>query len=205
MDFGNIFKRIVSEISLLAIILLFVTAFAHASPDYRKIFDGTDASFLLIDTKINKPLATYGSSRCSKRLPPCSTFKIPLNLMAFEEGTFKTPDEVIPWDEKVHSRKELNQDQTPTTWIQRSAVWVSEVVVGKIGIKKLSSYLKRFAYGDQNVSSGGTFWNGGSLNLSPNEQAKFLRSVQLGELGLKKATIDKFKASLLSKVMSDGT
>lgn len=205
MDFGNIVIRVIKAISLLLGILYFLVASAYATPDYGKIFDRTDACYLLVDTNTNKSLTTYGSDRCSKRFPPCSTFKFPLNLIAFEESAFKTSDDVIPWDKKRHSRKELNQDQTPTTWMQRSAVWVSEVVIGKIGIKKVSSYLKRFAYGDQNVSSEGTFWNGGSLNISPNEQARFLRAVQLEEFGLKKTTIDKFKTTLLSKEMPDGT
>jgi beta-lactamase class D len=56
-----------------------------------------------------------------------------------------------------------------------SVVWWFQRVAERLGAAREREYLRRLAYGNADPSSGLiTFWLGGSLTISPEEQAQFL-------------------------------
>jgi len=72
-------------------------------------------------------VAEYNSKRCGQRIPPDSTFKIALSLMAFNQNIINQQT-VFLWDGKDKGRTEWNQNQIPQSWMQNSTVWVSRTL-----------------------------------------------------------------------------
>lgn len=159
-------------------VIFHATTFASA-PNFEKIFKGKDACFILFDLTANKTVIVYNQQRCNKRFSPCSTFKIPLALMAFDQKILKDENTIIKWDKISHGDfPSWNQDQTPKSWLQNSTVWVSQWITPQIGMDKIKKYLSSFSYGNQNMSGGITkAWLSSTLKISANEQMEFLKNL----------------------------
>lgn len=169
-------------LALLALFALATTARADA-PDYAKLFAGRDACFELVDVATAKLVERYDAPRCAVRTSPCSTFKVPLALMAFDAGILEDETSSMRWDGKDHGRASWNRDQTAASWMRDSVVWFSQRLTPKLGLARVRQYLARFDYGNQDFSGGvTTAWLGSSLEISPDEQVSFWRRWWRGEL-----------------------
>ena len=133
---------------------------------------------------------------CDQRMPPMSTFKLPIALMAYDAGVLR--DEhvpVLPFKEGyVDWRPVWRQPHDPSSWMKESVVWYSQQVTQQLGGQRFAAYVKRFGYGNADVSgdpgkdNGLTAsWLGSSLRISPDEQVAFLRRMVNRELGLSAA------------------
>jgi len=162
-------------ISVLALIAASLASPAwSAEPDYATLFAGRDGCFELYDLKSNRTITRYNPKRLATPLSPCSTFKVPISLMAFDAGILKDEKSTIRWDGTRYSRKEWNQDQTATTWMSRSVVWFSQKLTPQLGMDRIKKYLAGFQYGNQDMSGGITkAWLQASLLISPDEQLAF--------------------------------
>ncbi|WP_408098400.1 penicillin-binding transpeptidase domain-containing protein [Peredibacter sp. HCB2-198] len=175
-------------------IILFIILSLILSCSTKRDFPGKDVCYLLYDVKTQRYVEEHNRGRCEMRLPACSTFKVPLAVMAFDSGVLK--DENLPvfkWDGQKRMIEAWNQDQTPTTWMRESAVWVSQEITPKLGIKKIEQYLKDFKYGNHDMSGGLKYaWltpapfiadsMGNTLKVSAHEQVSFLEKLWQGEL-----------------------
>lgn len=121
---------------------------------------------------------------CKSRYAPESTFKIPLSLIGFDSGILR--DEHKPsWLCKEGCDYFINVckgDHNPRTWMRDSCLWYSRVLTGKLGIDRFREYIKKFNYGNMDLSgdkgqnNGLTHsWISGSLQISPEEQTEFLQ------------------------------
>jgi beta-lactamase class D len=142
----------------------------------------TDNCFLITENKV----ILKSEGNCNVRYSPCSTFKIALALMGYDTGILK--DETHPeWPFKEEYKalfESWKDPQNPTTWMKNSCVWYSQVLTPKIGMNKFLDYLRKFNYGNQNVSgdkgqnNGLTnAWLSSSLEISPQEQGIFLEKL----------------------------
>lgn len=131
----------------------------------------------------------YGN--CKLRHSPCSTFKIAISLMGYDQGVLV--DENNPkWAFKegyVDWRDSWKTDQTPTSWIKNSCVWYSQLITTKLGMEKFKNYVTKFNYGNKDVSgdkgenNGLTHsWLSSSLLISPEEQIAFLQKLSNNKL-----------------------
>lgn len=136
---------------------------------------------------------------CDKRLPPMSTFKLPIALMGYDAGVLKDEHApVLPFKQGyVDWRPSWRQATAPTAWMTESVVWYSQQITQQLGAQRFASYVNRFDYGNADVrgdpgkDNGLTdSWLGSSLRISPDEQVGFLRRVLNRELGLKAAAYD---------------
>lgn len=119
----------------------------------------------------------------NERHAPCSSFKIALSLMGYNDGILQT--ETTPkWKFKKGYTDSIDlwkQDHDPILWMKHSCVWFSQVLTQKLGMQKFKQYVKNFDYGNQDVSgdkgknNGLTrSWLSSSLQISPKEQLDFL-------------------------------
>ncbi|MBE7438763.1 MAG: class D beta-lactamase [Spirochaetales bacterium] len=106
-----------------------------------------ETCFLLYDRLPGRYIMEYGRSECERRLPPCSTFKVPLALMAFEESIL-SPERKFPWDGKPGFLAEWNRNQTANDWMAHSVVWVSRILSSELGPEKMNRYVEEFSFGD---------------------------------------------------------
>lgn len=162
----------------LLLILLSVVSYptsSFASIDYKKYFVDQDACFILTDLQSGKMISEYNPARCKERFSPYSSFKIPASLMAFDKGVFKDENQKIKWDGVKRERAEINQDQTPLTFMSYSVKWVTEWIMPQVGKESIDSYLKAFNYGNQDFSGGlKNAWVSSTLKISAYEQIHFL-------------------------------
>lgn len=128
----------------------------------------------------------------TKRYSPCSTFKIAISLMGYEEGILvdeKHPQ--VAYEEKYGPcfLEVWKQPQDPISWIQNSCVWYSQWITPQLGEKKFADYVQKFHYGNEDVSgdpgknNGLTrCWLSSSLKISPEEQLAFLEKLTTFQL-----------------------
>ena len=173
-----------------AFVLLTAPAQASAragEPDYAKLFAGRDGCFELYDLKTDELVVRSDARRCALRTSPCSTFKVPLALMAFDAGLLADAGSSLKWDGTVTSREVWNRDHTAASWMQNSVVWFSQRLTPMLGMEKLKSYLAAFAYGNRDMAGGlTTAWLSSTLTISPDEQLAFWRKFWREELPVSK-------------------
>ena len=106
---------------------------------------------------------------------PQSTFKIPHALAALDAGVVPAPTRRSRTTDR---RSRSTRGAAITRWQRRcDSPWCGGSSESPRSSARLASsdYLQRFAYGNADASSGlTTFWLGGSLTISPEEQAQFL-------------------------------
>jgi len=170
-DHGGMSRR---SVAIVVLLLLALAPRAHAAPNYSRIFAGRDGCFEIYDLASKKVVARYNPAHGAKRVSPCSTFKVPLSLMAFDAGLLQNENSSFKWDGKRTSRPEWNHDQTAASWMRLSVVWFSQRLTPKLGMRRIKDYLAKFHYGNQDFSGGITqAWLESSLLISPDEQLRF--------------------------------
>jgi len=172
-------------------LLLLLARPAGAEPRFARLFAGRDGCFQLHDMKADKLLVRFNPRRCARRTSPCSTFKVPLALIAFDAGALKNERSGMKWDGRRTSRAVWNRDQTATTWMRSSVVWFSQRLTRRLGMKKMKAYLARLGFGNGDMSGGlTTAWLESSLKVSPDEELQLWRRLWRGELPVSRHAID---------------
>jgi beta-lactamase class D len=150
---------------------------------------------------------------CKERHSPCSTFKIAISLMGYDDGILI--DELNPeWPSKrgysdyVEGKK---NSQNPTSWIKNSSIWYSQIITTKLGLEKFKSYIAKFNYGNQDISgdkgkdNGLTHsWLASSLKISGLEQVDFLQKLLDGNLPVSSKAQNLTKNIFFIKEMPNG-
>lgn len=167
-----------------------------------KYFADVNGCFILYDVKSLRTLVRFNPQQCAERFSPCSTFKIPLALMAYDKGVINDETQ-FKWDNVERERPELNQEQNPESWIKNSVVWVSQQITAQLGMPTIGSYLKDFAYGNGNFSGGlesawltrsPVFKNAKpTLKISADEQRIFLTRMWQSKLKISPAALSSVK------------
>lgn len=168
-------------------IISIISLFALFSCSTTKQYPNKDICILLYDLKKDKFMDVVNERRCQEQVPAASTFKVALSVMGYDSGVLKDESKpVFKWNGQKLSIEGWNKDQTPTTWMRESTVWVSQEMTPRIGMRKIQDYLNAFDYGNQDMTSGlkfawltpgpitpGAVQN--SLKISPYQQVNFLK------------------------------
>jgi beta-lactamase class D len=171
----------------LAVGVLLAAPAMAGEPDFARVFAGRDGCFELYDLTADKLLVRSDPRRCAERTSPCSTFKVPLALMAYDQRVLVDESSSMKWDGTKYSRESWNHDQTATTWMQNSVVWFSQRLTPRLGMKKVKRYLTSFGFGNGDMSGGLTkAWLESSLLISADEQLGFWKRFWREELPVSK-------------------
>jgi len=148
------------------------------------------SSECFIATEGNRTVVQEGA--CDQRHSSCSTFKIAISLMGFNEKILiDETNPKLPFTDKKGNEAlpEWEEDQDPITWIKSGCVWYSRFITEKLGMSKLKDYTAKFEYGNQDLSgdkgknNGLTHaWLSSSLQISPKEQVNFIQKLLSGKL-----------------------
>lgn len=136
-------------------------------------FSAGETGCLIFTTLLDKPSITTFGDNCKVRTAPCSTFKVALAELGFKNEKLSPIGESFKWDGIKREREALNKDQDLLSWMKDSVVWVSSLVVDRIGREKVHSDLMDLVYGNASVGPN-EFWIKGPLSISVEEQAKYL-------------------------------
>lgn len=147
-------------------------------PNFGK-FDGTA---VIID--LNTSTKTVYGTHADERVNPCSTFKILNSMIALDSDVVRDENETIPWDGIVREYPFWNHNHTMRSAIQVSAVWFYQELARRVGAKRMAKMVQIAHYGNGDTSHTLTnFWlGGGSLKISPNEEAEFIHALMQEKL-----------------------
>ncbi len=176
------------------LILLFFSGFSQSNKtiDLRNEFAkyGVDGCFVLYDESKNEFLR-YNVAYCDSMYMPASTFKIPNAVIALEEGAVKDTFQVLKWNGDKWPVDNWNRDQTLSSSMKYSCVWVYSGFARQIGTEKYKKYLRQFNYGNQDLSGPADhFWLAKPFAISANQQVAFLRKFYHNKLGVSRRSID---------------
>lgn len=184
--------------TLLALILLA----SCTSPNNKPLttvnhFPEMRGCFLLYNLKTNTFDKVIGDEVCKERFPACSSFKVPLAVMAFDAGVLRDEKQTLKWDGQKRFLDAWNQDHNAATWMKESVVWFSQKLTPKIGAKKFQRYLDAFNYGNKDFSAGLTqAWlnspnaKEGALKISPYEQVEFMKNLWTNKLPVSQRSME---------------
>ncbi|MBC6982605.1 class D beta-lactamase [Caulobacter sp. 17J80-11] len=144
---------------------------------------------------------------CATRITPASTFKIALALMGYDAGELTDAHApALPFKEGyVDWRPEWRQTTDPTSWMDRSVVWYSQQLTGRLGQARFEAYVRAFRYGDGDVSGGLTkAWLSSSLKISPLEQVDFVGRMLRRELPVAPSAVERTLALLPTRPETPG-
>lgn len=160
---------------------------------------------LMLDAATGAVLVEEG--RCDVRTTPASIFNIAVSLMGFDAGILQdahTP--ALPFKAGyVDWQPSWRAATDPTSWIRNSTVWYAQQVTGRLGERRVQDYVGRFDYGNQDLTGGVDIaWIASSLQVSPREQAAFLRKVANRELPVSAHAFDMTAQLLRLPTLADG-
>lgn len=188
---------------LFAIFTLLFGKLPSETKDLSSYFKGYEGCFVLYNLTDDSYIK-FNEEKCSKRVSPCSTFKIPNSLIALETGVLKDENTLYKWDGKERSYPDWNRDHTLASAIKFSVVWYYQQAASLVGEKRMQEYLKRIDYGNKDMSSGLTgFWLNKSLLISPNEQVQFLTKLYRNELPFDRKNTETVKKIIVQKKQGD--
>ncbi len=174
-------------------LLAAISSIAHA----------TETALLIVDLADGQRVFQQGDTQSA--YAPCSTFKIPLALMGFDQKILTNPNEPLwPYKESyAESRKEVQKSINPTSWLAESAIWYSQQLTRTMGEARFKQYVDSFHYGNRDISgdpgknNGLTrAWLSSSLKISPEEQIVFLRSMLQKQLPVSDHAVNMTKGSI---------
>jgi len=165
--------------------------------------------FLVVEK--NKILHKEGN--CNDRYAPCSTFKIAISLMGYDDEFLKNnKNPELPFKEGyVDWLDRWKQPHTPELWLKNSCVWYSQIITKHLGKNKFKNYVKQLEYGNQDVSgdlgknNGLTnCWLSSSLEISPHEQITFLKKLLNNQHPVSRKAHDKTKEIMFVETLDNG-
>lgn len=164
------------------------SAFA-SEPDFGA-FDGTA---VIID--LNSSVKTVYGTHADERVNPCSTFKILNSMIALDSGVIRDENETIAWDGVIREYPAWNQGHSMRTAIGVSTVWFYQELAKQVGVEKMAQMVQKAHYGNSDTSRTLTdFWlGGGSLLISANEEAEFIKALVTEKLPFTKRSIQTVK------------
>ena len=137
---------------------------------------------------------------CNRPELPASTFKIANTLIGLETGVVPDPSFRLKWDGKKRWVEAWNQDQNLKSAFQNSVVWYYQEVARRIGSERMSLWLNKLGYGNQDISGGiDQFWLDGGLRITPRQQIDFLRRFHDNQLPLSIRTMNMARAVMFTK------
>jgi len=166
-----------------------------------KDFEGLDACFILYNVNTKKIEKVVGDARCRERTAPCSTFKMPLAVIAFDNGLLKDENTLLKWDGTDRGIASWNRDHTASSWMRDSVVWYSQRLTPQLGVSKINAALKKYNYGTHDVSGGvRDAWLTASpftqktpnntLKISAYEQLEFMKKLWSNSLPAEQRSLD---------------
>jgi beta-lactamase class D len=162
---------------------------------------------------VEKEKKLRSEGQCQAAHAPQSTFKIALALMGFDSQILK--DEARPAfpfsSEYSPAINVCKSEHNPRTWMRDSCVWYSQVMTRKLGMEKFRQYVTKFNYGNSDVTgdpgknNGLTqSWLSSSLQITPQEQIKFLQNMLNKKLGVSEKALELTKKILFIQELPGG-
>jgi beta-lactamase class D len=121
---------------------------------------------------------------------PASTFKIPNSIIALETGVVQNDSTIFKWNGEKRRFKKWEEDLTFKKAFQVSCVPCYQQIARKIGVKRMTSYLRKLNYTGMvfDTLTIDNFWLKGKSKFSQMQQIDFLQRLYFSQLPISKRT-----------------
>ena len=154
--------------------------------DWGDLFGNADGCAVVYDLNADQ-YTVYNEPEVTRRVPPCSTYKIYSALNALEQGLITPESNTVSWDGTVYSFEAWNQDQTLKSAMQGSVNWYFQTLDREAG----TDFFAEIGYGDGNLGDDpDSYWNGSGIKISALEQVELLIKLYRNDFGFSDANIE---------------
>lgn len=173
-------------------------------PEWKSYFEASGVAGTIVVTDLAKQEThVYNPQRAAEPFIPASTYKIPHSLIALETGVVKDENQNFKWDGQKRWVEAWNRDQTFRSALKYSVVWVYQEIARQVGEPREADYLKKFNYGNEDVSGGvDHFWLDGPLRITAVQQIDFLKKLYLNQLPVSERSVLMVKDMLINEANS---
>lgn len=168
---------------------------------------------LIADAGSGEILVEQGAG-CDTPTTPASTFKVPLAVMGFDAGFLTGAHApVLPFVDGYADwgGEEWRQDMDPTSWMDYSVVWYSQLITRALGAPRLAAYAQSFNYGNADFAGDPgkdngleRAWISSSLKITPRQQLAFMTNLVNRQLPVSRAAMDTTLAIMQQRTTPDG-
>ena len=164
--------------------------------DWDSLFGDANGCAVVYDLNADNYTA-YNKKEITRRVPPCSTFKIYSALNALEQGTISVTDNFLSWDGAKREFMSWEQDHNLTSAMQQSVNWYFQELDQAAGIEQLSDFYQSIGYGNSYVCYDPlNYLNGSELKISAFEQVELLVKLYRNDFGFRDMSISAVKDSM---------
>ncbi len=163
------------------------SVFPVSEASVRAALGDREGALVVIDTDTGA-INGFNPALASKKLAPCSTFKIWNTLIGLELDLIDSPDRIFyKWDGVKRWLPDWNRDLTLREAFQVSCVPAYQQLARRIGAERMRTWIDRIGYGDRDLSSGlDVFWlpepGRKSLLITVKEQAQLMARLASGDV-----------------------
>lgn len=208
---GNCFAGLLAIVSIGQIpILAYCTEYSEvyynppgtlmmAEAKWGEFFGGADGCAVVYD--LNADLYTvYNEREVTRRVPPCSTYKIYSALNALEQWIITSEANEFAWDGTQYSFESWNRDQTLYSAMQDSVNWYFQMLDQAAGTAQMEGFFTEIGYGDCNFGNDpDSYWNGSGVKISALEQVELLVKLYRNDFEFDEANISTVLDSISRK------
>lgn len=148
--------------------------------DWKKIFEkhGFEGGFVLYDN--NREIANYYNKEVSSaRVNPGSTFHIFASIVGIETSTVLDENKPIYWVSK--STDSMNKESSLRDFYTSNDTLFFRNLAQQIGPERMQDYMDSVKYGNMTLSPR-NYWLDGTLQITPDEQAGFMKRIYFNQL-----------------------
>lgn len=157
--------------------------------DWAALFAGVDGCAVVYDRNEDR-YAVYNKEEMTRRVPPCSTYKIYSTLNALEQGIITPEDNTLSWDSKEREFAAWNRDHDLVSAMRDSVNWYFQALDRAAGADRLGAFYRSIGYGNCDIGNDvQNYWNGSALKISPLEQVELLVKLYQNDFGFDNANV----------------
>lgn len=167
-----------------------------AQADWGNAFGGKDGCAVVYH--LNTGLYTvYNKPEVTRRVPPCSTYKIYSALNALELGIITPEENTLFWDGTLYGFDAWNQDHTLNSAMRVSVNWYFEALDQAAGMAQTEAFFREIGYGDGSLGDDpDSYWNGSGVKISALEQVELLAKLYRNDFGFADRNIAAVKSAM---------
>lgn len=160
-------------------------------------------SIALLDSATESYMG-FNTKRCAEGFLPASTFKIPMALIALEEGV-ATLDTIFSWQGERRDMAKWEHDMTLKEAFELSCVPIFRSLARSVGYTRLRERVAQLEYGQMTFGQGNVdkFWLEGDSKISQLEQINFLRRLRCNELPLSQSTMNAVRQIMVMRTTDE--
>ena len=166
--------------------------------DWSEIYGNRNGCAIIYDIQADTYIA-FNASEMTRRVSPCSTYKIYSALNALEMETISPTNNTLVWDGSPNYYESWNQNHDLKSAMHYSVNWYFQRLDQLSGKENTEGFFQKIHYGTGSLGDDPDgFWNGSGIRISALEQVELLTKLYHRELPAQPNNVDAVLAAMLT-------